>query len=156
MNYGYTQATAKSQFLDPVGYVRGTSPVVYPGMVAMKTVGELVNVIDATGHPYGLFGNYIGGDGIDELLDSGINACAVWALSGTAEFEVLAPAFDVAQTWTEPTDGTLKLVHAQTAGATRGKLVPAGAAGASARPVGRLIKTVSATKIIIGGLSGTV
>jgi hypothetical protein len=34
-------------------------------------------------------------------------------------------------------------------------LVPAGAAGASTRPVGRLIKVDSATKIIVGGLVGT-
>jgi hypothetical protein len=47
-------------------------------------------------------------------------------------------------------------VHASTTGANRGKLVPAGAANATARPVARLIKVNSATKITIGGLLGTV
>lgn len=150
--YGWTQTTPKSQFLDPAW---NRSVAIYPGMVAMKTQGDKVSLIDATGFPYGLFGEYIGGDGIDEPLLRGVNATAVWVLGPDAEFEVLSPAFDTTASWVDPGNGTIVLVHAQTAGATRGKLVPAGTAGATTKPVARLIKVDSATKIIIGGLVGT-
>lgn len=151
--YGWTQATPKSQFLDPAW---DRSVDIFPGMCMMKTSGENVSLIDGTGHPYGLSALYVGGDGIDEVEEQGVNATAVWVLADDAEFEILAPAFDTALSWTEPADGTIALVHASTTGANRGKLVPAGTVGASARPVARLVKVVSATKIIVGGLSGTV
>jgi hypothetical protein len=149
--YAFTQSTPKSQYLDPAW---DRSVPIYPGMVAQKGVGELVTLIGTTGTPYGFFGNWIGGSGIDELLETGINACGVWVLSADAEAEVMAPAFDDSQTWAEPTDGTIALIYAQTTGANRGKLVPAGTAGASAAPVARLIKVVSTSKIVIGGLRG--
>lgn len=147
--YGWTQMTPKSVYLD-ANWDR--SVPIWPGMVFMKTAGENVAPIDATGVPYGLGALYVGGDGIDEVLDAGINAFAVWVLAPDAEVEILAPAFDTTVAWTEPGDGTEVLVHAATAGASRGKLVPAGTAGASAQPVARLIKVNSATKITIGGL----
>lgn len=154
--YGWTQTTPKSCFLDPA-FDRSVD--VYPGMVFTKTAGENVTLIGkgtngtpANQVPYGLGALYVGGDGIDEVLDSGINAFAVWVLAPDAEFEILAPAFDSTATWTDPGDGTEALVYASTAGATIGQLVPAGAAGASAAPVARLIKINSATKITIGGL----
>lgn len=152
--YMMTQATPKSQFLDPA-WDRSTP--IYPGMVAMKTKGDLVTLINATtnAQPIGLFGVYVGGDGIDEVAESGVNACPVWVLGNQAEFEVLAPAFDTTAAWTDPADGTIALVYAQTAGANRGKLVPAGTTGASSKPVGRLIRVDSASKIIVGGLAGT-
>lgn len=149
--YGWTQATPKSCYLDPAW---DRSVAIWPGMVAMKTSGENYSLINGTGVPAGLFGLYIGGDGIDEVADQGVNALAVWVLGPDAEFEVTAPAFDSALTWTDPGDGTELLIHAQTTGATRGKLVPAGTANASTNPVARLIKVVSANKIIIGGLAG--
>ncbi len=148
--YGWTQTTPKSVYLDPAW---DRSVPIYPGMVAMRTSGEKVTLINATGVPYGLFGEYIGGDGIDEPLTRGVNATAVWVLADDAEFEVLAPAFDTAASWVDPGDGSEVLVHASTTGANRGKLVPAGAAGASARPIARLLKVDSASKIIIGGLA---
>ena len=151
--YGWTQATPKSCYLDPAW---DRSVPVYPGMVFMKTTGENVKPIDGTGVPYGLGALYVGGDGIDEVLDSGINAFAVWVLGPDAEFEILAPAFDNTQTYTDPGDGTIALLYAQTAGATRGQLVPSGTSGASSRPVARLLKVNSPTKITIGGLVGTV
>lgn len=147
--YGWTQMTPKSVYLD-ANWDRSTP--VWPGMVFMKTAGENVSLIDATGVPYGFSALYVGGDGIDEPLDAGINAFAVWVMAPDAEAEILAPAFDTTVAWTEPGDGTEVLVHAGTAGANRGKLVPAGTAGASAQPVARLIKVNSATKITIGGL----
>jgi len=147
--YAWTQSTPASCFLDPAW---DRSVNIWPGMVFMKTLGENVTLINATGVPYGLGALYVGGDGIDEPLDAGINTFAVWKLAPDAEFEVLAPAFDTTQTWTEAGDGTEVLVYAQTAGANRGKLVPAGTSGATAQPVARLLKVNSATKLTIGGL----
>ncbi|MFE6000287.1 hypothetical protein ACFQ6C_26060 [Streptomyces sp. NPDC056454] len=150
-NYAWTQATPKSVFLDPA-FDRSTSPKVYPGMVLMRTTGELVSLINNVGVPYGFAADYIGGDDFDPLLDVGVNATAVWVLGADAEFEVLAPAFDDSVSWTDPGTGAELLIHAQTAGANRGKLVPAGTSGASTAPVARLLKVNSASKITIGGL----
>lgn len=148
--YSYSQATPKSVFLDPAW---DRSVNIWPGMAFMRTAGENVSLLNATGVPYGLGALYVGGDGIDEVLDAGINAFAVWVLAPDAEFEILAPAFDPDATWTDPGNGTEALVYASTTGANRGKLVPAGAAGASAEPVARLLKVNSAAKITIGGLA---
>lgn len=145
----WTQATPKSCFLDP-DWDRSVN--IWPGMVFMRTLGENVSLIDGTGVPYGLGALYVGGDGIDEPLDSGINTFAVWVMAPDAEFEILAPAFDDGATWTDPGDGTEALIYAQTTGANRGKLVPSGTSGASSQPVARLLKVNSATKITIGGL----
>lgn len=150
-NYGWTQATPKSCFLDPAW---DRSVNIWPGMCMMKTSGENYTLLNGTGVPAGLCGLYIGGDGIDEVADQGVNALAVWVLGPDAEFEVIAPAFDASLSWTDPGNGTELMVHASTTGANRGKLVPAGAANASTAPVARLIKVVSASKIIIGGLAG--
>lgn len=155
--YAFTQATPKSQFVDPNWDL---STPIYPGMCLMKTTGENVSLIDATGYPYGLSGFYMGGDGIDEITEQGVNACGVWVLAPDAEFEILAPAFDSTATWVEPTNGQTALVYAYTGVTTniakRGQLAPAGATNITSRPVARLIKVVSSTKIVIGGLSGTV
>lgn len=147
--YGWTQATPASCFLDPTW---DRSVDIYPGMVMMRLKGEQVSLIDGTGDPYGLASLYVGGDGIDEPLDAGINAFSCWVLAADAEFEILAPAFDTAQSWVDSADGADVMVHAGTTGANRGKLVPAGTAGASTAAVARLLKVNSATKITIGGL----
>lgn len=149
--YGWTQATPKAQFLDPAW---DNSVPIFPGMALMKTVGEGVSLLNATGTPYGLSAFYEGGEGIYEISEQGVNACAAWVLGPDAEFEILAPAFDETASWVEPVDGTIALVHAYTSGAKRGRLCPAGAAGASALPVAKLIKINSATKITVGGLTG--
>jgi hypothetical protein len=147
--YGWTQSTPKSCFLDPAW---DRSVNIWPGMVFMKTAGENVTLLNGTGVPYGLGALYVGGDGIDEPLDSGINTFATWVLDPDAEFEILAPAFDTTLTWAEVGDGTETLIYGQTTGASRGKLVVAGTSGASAQPVARLLKVNSPTKITIGGL----
>ena len=152
-NYGWTQSTPKSCFLDPAW---DRSVKIWPGMVATRTTGENYSLIGGSQQPAGLFALYVGGDDIDEPRDSGINALAVWVLGPDAEFEVLAPAFDTSLSWVDPGNGTDLLVHASTTGANRGKLVPAGTSGASTQPVARLVKVVSATKIIVAGLRGTV
>ena len=147
--YGWTQATPKSCFLDP-NWDR--SVPIYPGMAMMRTSGENYSLLNGTGVPAGFAGLYVGGDGIDEVEEQGVNAFAVWTLSPDAEFEIISPAFDATLSWTDPGDGTDLLIHASTAGSNRGKLVPAGATNASAQPVARLVKVISATKIQIAGL----
>ena len=148
--YGWTQTTPKSVFLDPAW---DRSVAIWPGMAFMRTSGENVSLLNGTGVPYGLGALYVGGDGIDEVLDSGINAFAVWVLGPDAEFEILAPAFDNTATWTDPGDGTEVLIYASTTGANRGKLVPSGGAGAGTQPIARLLKVNSSTKITIGGVA---
>lgn len=153
--YGWTQMTPKSVFLDPLW---DNSVDIYPGMVMMKTQGEQVTLINATGVPYGFSALYVGGDGIDEVEEAGINVFAVWVMAADAEAEILSPAFDTGASWVDPANGTITLLHALVDGVNRGKLVPAGTAGRgtlSARPVCRLIEVNSATKITVGGLSGT-
>lgn len=147
--YGWTQMTPKSVYLDPAW---DRSVAAWPGMVYQKNAGENVSLIGAGGVPYGFGALYVGGDGIDEVLEAGINAFAVWVLGPDAEAEILAPAFDTGLAWVDPGNGTEALVHASTAGANRGKLVPAGSPNASTAPVARLIKVNSANKITIGGL----
>lgn len=155
--YAFTQSTPKAGVLDPAW---NRSHKIWPGMCAMKTEGDNYTLINAVGQPAGIFALYIGGDGIDELEEQGINAGCVWVLGPDAEFEILAPAIDTSVSWAEVGDGTDVLVHARTAntgGATateglRGQLVPAGTAGATTDPVARLIKVVSDSKIVIGGL----
>lgn len=151
--YGWAQATPKSCFLDPAW---DRSVPIFPGMAMARTSGENYTLLATGMDPSGLCGLYIGGDGIDEVADAGVNVLAVWVLGPDAEFEILSPAFDAAASWADPGNGTDLLVHAAVSGANRGKLVPAGAANASTRPVARLLKVVSPTKIIVGGLRGTV
>jgi hypothetical protein len=150
--YTWTQATPKGMYLDPA-FDRSVD--IYPGMVAVRAGGDLVTLPNAAGDlPQGLWGNFIGGYDIDELRDSGVNACAVWVLGPDAEVEVDAPAFDDAETWTDPTDGTETLVHFWVSGARRGQLAPAGASTftLSTYPVARLLKINSDATITLGGL----
>ncbi|WP_164331360.1 hypothetical protein [Streptomyces sp. RLB1-9] len=151
--YAWTQATPASVFLDPAW---DRSLPIWPGMVLSQTAGETVSLIGAGGVPYGLAGDYVGGDGFDPLLDVGVNATSVWIMGSDAQFEVLSPAFDDTQAWTEPNGTTERLVYAITAGTGRGKLALATngavATAISTLPVGRLLKVNSPSKITIGGL----
>jgi hypothetical protein len=147
--YGWTQATPKSQFLDPAW---NGAVAIYPGMAMMRTAGEAVTLLDATGAPMGLSAFYEGGDGIFEISEQGVNACAVWVLTPDAEFEILAPAFDDTLSWVDPGTGVPTLVHAYTSGAKRGRLCLAATVGASTLPVAKLVKVNSTSKITIGGL----
>lgn len=149
--YGWTQMTPKSTFLDPAW---DRSVDIFPGMVMMKGVGDQVTLIgtDQTDVPYGLSALYVGGDGIDEPLEAGINAFAVWVLGPDAEAEILAPAFDTAATWTDAGGGAETLIYAHISGAKRGQLTTGAGATIGTVPVARLIKVNSASKITIGGL----
>ncbi len=150
--YGWTQATPDNVLLDPAW---DRSVKIWPGMVAMKTKGDNVTLLNATGESYGLFGEYIGGDNIDEPAERGLNATAVWVLGPDAEFEILAPAFDTGASWVDPSNGTIVLLHAYVDGVRRGMLAPAGTTGRgtlSTVPVVRLRRVESASKIIVNGL----
>jgi len=150
--YGWSQATPQDMKLDADFYDLGVD--VYPGMVATKTTGQNVTVVNAAGDaPLGLFGLYLGGDDIDEVKDQGVNSVAVWVLGPDAQFEVLAPAFDTDATYDD--DGET-LLHAWVAGADQGKLVPAGSTKdghtLSTAPVARLVEVVSDSVIVVAGL----
>jgi len=151
--YAFSQATPKACFVDPAW---DSSVPIFPGMALMKTAGDNVTLLNGTGTAYGLSAFYMGGDGIDEITEQGVNAAAVWVMGPDAEFEILAPAFDNTVAWTDPGDGTTVLITAYTAGAKRGKLVPVGTSSAGGNTVGttvvgRLLKVVSTDKIVIGG-----
>ena len=154
--YGWTQATPKSGFLDPTW---GRSVAIFPGMVVTKTTGNNYTLIGsasgtaASQQPAGFIAQFVGGNGVDELLEAGINAIGVWQLGPDAEFEVLAPAFDPTQNWAEAGAGTDTLIYAATSGANQGQLVPAGGTNAGSVPVARLIQVESPSSIIIGGLA---
>lgn len=175
--YSWTQATPKACFLDP-NWTR--SVPIWPGMGFVRTGGDLVTLAganttqmssasmfgtaDSTGSHYtvgegppvaGLGALYVGGDGIDELLYAGINTFAIWVLGPDAEFEILAPAFDATQTWTDPTNGSgAALVAVSTSGSNQGMLVPYLAnQSTQTQPVAKLLKVNSSTKITIGGLT---
>jgi len=149
--YANTQATPKSVFLDPA-YDKSID--IYPGMAMVKTVGQQVNLVGATGDKvYGL-ANFLEAPllGIAEITRQGINATSVWVLGPDAEFVVDAPAFDASQTWT---DGVL--ITAITSGAKRGQLAPVGGTGTLlTTPFARVLTINSPTQITIGGLQGTV
>lgn len=147
--YGWTQMTPTSVFLDSA-WDRSTA--IWPGMVMTKGVGENVTLIGGTSQiPYGFSALYVGGDGIDEPLDVGLNVFAVWVMGPDAQAEVLAPAFDTSLTYTDTATAEF-LLYAGTTGSNKGKLVVSGTSGATTEPVARLLKVNSATKITIGGL----
>jgi hypothetical protein len=160
--YGWTQATPKSVFLDPA-WDRSTP--IYPGMAMTKTVGDQVTLCGAgsgaggvgtaaNNIPVGLSALYVGGDGIDEPLDVGMNVFAIWVLAPDAEFEILAPAFDTTADWAaaDAGDGLEDLVYVATAAGARGKLTLTGVNSPTSTAVARLVKANSANKITIAGL----
>lgn len=153
--YAATQATPKSGFLDPAW---DRSVDIYPGMALQRSGGDLVTLLGGN-TPYALSAFYAAPVlGIDEIKFQGVNACAYWVLDPDAEFQIESPAFDSTVTWTDPTDGTTTLVSAYKTGAKRGQLCPLYSTGttvttgAATSPIARLLKVVSATKIIVGGL----
>ena len=168
--FAWTQATPKPCFLDPA-WTRAIP--VWPGMGFVRTGGDLVTLAGATSAQmgsktmtavptatagtlpvYGLGALYVGGDGIDELLYAGINVFAVWVLGPDSEFEILAPAFDATQTWTDPSDGSgAALVGVSLSGSNQGMLIPWSSSTSVSAPVARLLKVNSSTKLTIGGLA---
>jgi hypothetical protein len=159
--YAFEHATPRDMLLDP-NWAKSVD--IYPGMCLMGAataasgISDVVTLLDATGVPLGLAGQYVAPSvGMDELADAGQNSIGVWMLAPGAEFEILAPAFDSAATWTFPTNGTALLVHAYTgaSASARGVLCPAGATGASTKPVARAVSRPSTDRLIIAGLSSS-
>ena len=156
--YGYTQATPVSGFLD-TAWTR--SVAIYPGMVMTRTTGDNYTLIGSAAQttsdvPAGLVYQFIGGYGVDELLDCGFNGLSVFVLGPDAEFEVLAPAFDVtggtsSAGWTQ-TSGLDNYVYASVSGANQGQLVASDCSTKSTHPVARLIQIESPTVLRIGGI----
>lgn len=211
--YALTQATPKAGFLDPnwnrsvpiwpgMALMR-TTGVSYPENAQSFATGDIVTPVSqsqtgfptgaeaaytllnstASASPAGLCGMYIGGDGIDELITSGVNALAVWVLGPDAEMEVDAPAFDaVTCNWAsaDPGNGTEVFIYARTANlgspvglnglsgiataGLQGQLIiknssdgtTPGSGTLSAYPLARLISVNSSTTITIGGLNNRV
>jgi len=162
--YGWTQATPKSGYLDPA-WTRAVA--IWPGFVMTKTVGNNYTLIgsatggtDVDNQPAGLVSQFIGGAGIDDLLESGVNALSIWVLGPDAEFEILAPAFSANSDWAaaDNGEGVDTLVYANTAGVGQGQLCLVGDSTASAalstNAVARLVQVESTNSIIIAGLRG--
>jgi hypothetical protein len=142
-------------------------------MVVTKTAGNNYTLIGSgagtSDLPAGFIAQFVGGNGVDELLEAGINAIGVWQLGPDAEFEVLAPAFDPTQSWGETTAGQDVLVAVSVSGLNQGQLVPVGGASSltlsgtgtsggssftvSSKAVARLVQVESPSSIIIGGLA---
>lgn len=162
--YANTQSTPKSVFLDPTW---AGAVDIYPGMALCKGVGGVVAPLGWGGNlqPYGLSAFFQAPAlGITEIGDQGVNAAAAWVLGPDAEFQILAPAFDVAPnggSWTDAGTSAPVLVFAYTAGAKQGQLHPAGTTTTGGNTVGtvaigRVLSVDSATQITIGGLVGSV
>jgi hypothetical protein len=157
--YAFEHATPRDMLLDPAW---AKTVDIYPGMALMGAataasgVSDVVTLVDATGVVIGLAGQYVAPSfGIDELADAGVNSIAVWTVAPGSEFEILAPAFDSAATWTFPTNGTALLVHAYTGagGSARGRLAPAGASNITTKPVARAVSRPATDRLIIAGLT---
>jgi len=145
--YG-TAGTSTGTFAKGSGTAPGTAGngPIFPGMVAaLAPAGEVVCVsVGGTSlSPFGLFGNFIGGD-FDEVGD--FTEVGVWR-GPAAVFEVLSPAFNSNITSAdEDTDANRKL-YADANGLLNDSAVDSGVA------VARLIDYVSASKIVIELLS---
>jgi len=145
--YG-TAGTATGDFSKGSGTAPGTAGngPIFPGMVAaLAPAGEVVcvNVGGVALSPFGLFGNFIGGE-FDEIGD--FTEVGVWR-GPAAVFEVLSPAFNSNITSAdEDTDANRKL-YADANGLLNDSAVDSGL------PVARLIDYVSASKIVIELLS---
>lgn len=160
--YGWTQATPQSGYLDPAW---DRSVAIWPGFVLTKTVGNNYTLIGSAAtttaneqQPAGLVSQFIGGAGIDELLESGVNALSVWVLGPDAEAEILAPAFSANSDWAgaDAGLGIDTLVYANCAGVGQGQLClpddTTADASVSLVPVARLRQVESTNSIIIAGL----
>ena len=82
--YAFEHATPRDMLLDP-NWAKSVD--IYPGMCLMGAatassgVSDVVTLLDATGVPLGLAGQYVAPTyGIDELAEAGQNSIAVWML----------------------------------------------------------------------------
>lgn len=145
--YG-TAGTSTGSFSKGSGTAPGTAGngPIFPGMVAaLAPAGEVVCV--STGgsvlSPFGLFGNFIGGD-FDEVGD--FTEVGVWR-GPAAVFEIISPAFNSNITSADEDTDTNRKLYADANGLLNDSAVDSGPA------VARLIDYVSASKIVIELLS---
>jgi len=122
-----------------------STTIIYPGMVATKTTGEMVKRAGGTDVPYGLFANFINGQ-MDEL--GGGTEIGVYRGGPDAMFEVLAgpnsteTPLDSTVTWTS--------LNATAGGVALFQNASGQLSNASSGPVvARLVEAVSNAKIII-------
>lgn len=142
--YHYNSAVPYACFLDTANVASTT--IVYPGMVATKTTGEMMKVANATDIPFGLFNNFIHGD-MDEIGDG--TEIAVWLGGVDASFEILAgpnsteTPLDSTVTWTSlnTTGGGVPLFSNAS-----GRLTNSGTKGTNPT-VAHLVEVVSNSKI---------
>lgn len=122
--------------------VAGQGPI-WPGMVAglVPSAGQTVCVCvgGTVIKPWGLFGNFVGGD-FDEVGDQ--TEVGVWKGPG-AVFEVLSPAFNSNIGAADEATETDRLLYPDADGKLNDTAVSSGAA------VARLLDWVSASKIIV-------
>ena len=148
--YANTQATPYAGYLDAAW---DRSVDILPGMVMTKLPGEVFTLASTTGaKPFGLSALFVAPKlGIDEVALAGNNNFAVWTGGPDATFEVLAPAFDTSATYTQPTDGTRKMLSFTLAAHAQGpgKLTISGGTNASSNNVAELIDVVGTTKLIV-------
>jgi hypothetical protein len=145
--YG-TAGTSTGSFSKGSGTAPGTAGngPIFPGMVAaLAPAGEVVcvSVGGAALSPFGLFGNFIGGE-FDEVGD--FTEVGVWR-GPAAVFEVLSPAFNSNITSADEDTDTNRKLYADANGLLNDSAVDSGLA------VARLIDYVSASKIVIELLS---
>lgn len=141
--YAQHQATTWAGFLDPA-WNRAFD--ILPGTVMTRITKEVfAPYTGAAGQvPFGLSAFFVAPTlGVDEMTDTGSNLFTVWVGGPDSEFEILAPAFDVAADWTLPTNGSTKLLT----GNNQGRLTPAGATAVNA--IAELIDVPSTDKIIV-------
>jgi len=148
--YANTQATPYAGYLDSAW---DRSVDILPGMVMAKLPGEVFTLASTSAAKgFGLSALFVAPSlGIDEVALSGNTNFAVWTGGPDATFEILAPAFDTSATYTQPSDGTRKLLSFTLAAHAQGpgKLTPSGGSNAASNPVAELIDVVGTTKLIV-------
>lgn len=136
--YEKHQATPVGCFLDETETAQ-----IYSGMVVRRSGEQTVALYDGTSAselPYGLAA-LDRNNTIDDMEGLGINPFAVWTGGPDAVFAIDAPAFDDAQAYTVPTDGTRQLLYANSAGEITSV--------ANGVAIGELLEVPSDTRIVI-------
>ena len=152
--YHYNSAVPYASFLDTVNVPSTT--IIYPGMVACKTTGEQMAVVNASSStlnvPFGLFNNFIHGD-MDEIGDG--TEIAVWVGGPNAVFEVLAgpnsteTPLDPNVTWTSLNSTANVGVYGDNNGRLTVSTGNGGSATSASYRVGTLVEAISQNKITV-------
>ena len=136
--YEKHQATPIAVFLDPA-----ETDDIYSGMVMQRTAATTVGLYDGTSAaaiPFGLSALDKNAK-INDLDGLDIKPWSVWQGGPDAYFTIKAPAFDDAQSYSVPTNGTRTPLYANAAGQITSV--------ANGVIVAELIEVVSASQLII-------